>query len=158
MERLTMSSREIKRLELMRRLSDKTLTQAQVGETLGVSERQVRRLLRRYEASGAAELISGRLLTVAMTRPSNKQSWPRFGNVTVTLVLRWRLSICSRKATRSPKRRCANGWWPMVCGSQAINGVSVCIRLAIDVAGWVSSYRSTAAPTTGLRVELASAV
>jgi hypothetical protein len=54
-----MSNQEIKRLELMRQLSDKTLTQAQVGEVLGVSERQVRRLLRRYEALGASGLISG---------------------------------------------------------------------------------------------------
>ena len=35
MERVTMSSQEIKRLELMRQLSDKTLTQAQIGEILG---------------------------------------------------------------------------------------------------------------------------
>lgn len=73
-----MSSQEIKRLELMRQLVDKTVTQVQVGEILGVSERQVRRLQRRYEASGAAGLVSGhrgkRRLTVAMTRPLNKPS------------------------------------------------------------------------------------
>jgi len=68
MERLTMSSREIKRLELMRQLSDKTLTQAQVSEILGISERQVRRLQRRYEASGAAGLISGH-----RGKPSNRR-------------------------------------------------------------------------------------
>jgi DNA-binding transcriptional regulator LsrR (DeoR family) len=67
MERLTMSSQEIKRLEQMRQLSDKTLTQAQVGEILGISERQVRRLQRRYEASGAAGLISGH------REPSNRR-------------------------------------------------------------------------------------
>lgn len=59
MERLTMSSQEIKRLELMLQLTDKTLTQVQVAEILGISRRQVRRLQRRYEASGAAGLVSG---------------------------------------------------------------------------------------------------
>ena len=68
MERLTMSSQEIKRLELMRQLSDKTLTQAKVGEILGISERQVRRLQRRYEASGAAGLVSGH-----RGKPSNRR-------------------------------------------------------------------------------------
>jgi transposase len=68
MERLTMSSQEIQRLELMRQLSDRTLTQGQVGEILGISERQVRRLQRRYEASGAAGLISGH-----RGRPSNRR-------------------------------------------------------------------------------------
>jgi transposase len=68
MERLTMSSQEIQRLELMRQLSDRTLTQGQVGEILGISERQVRRLQRRYEASGAAGLISGH-----RGKPSNRR-------------------------------------------------------------------------------------
>lgn len=68
MEPLSMSNQEIKRLELMRQLSDKTLTQAQVGEVLGVSERQVRRLLRRYEALGASGLISGH-----RGKPSNRR-------------------------------------------------------------------------------------
>ena len=68
MERLTMSSQEIKRLELMRQLADKTLTQVQVGEILGVSERQVRRLQRRYETSGAAGLVSGH-----RGKPSNRR-------------------------------------------------------------------------------------
>jgi alkylation response protein AidB-like acyl-CoA dehydrogenase len=55
-------------------------------------------------------------------------------------------------------RALADDGWLTVCGSQAINVASVCIHLAIGKAGWANSYRSTAAPTTGLRAEPVNAV
>ncbi len=49
-----MSGKEIKRLEVLRRLADGVLSQREAGRVLGVSERQVRRLARRYAPLGAA--------------------------------------------------------------------------------------------------------
>ena len=43
-----MSGKEIKRLEVLSRLADGVLSQREAGRVLGVSERQVRRLARRY--------------------------------------------------------------------------------------------------------------
>ncbi len=47
-----MSGKEIKRLEVLRRLADGVLSQREAGRVLGVSERQVRRLARRYLEPG----------------------------------------------------------------------------------------------------------
>lgn len=58
MDRIEMSGKEIKRLEVLRGLADGVLSQREAGRVLGVSERQVRRLARRYGALGAAGLVS----------------------------------------------------------------------------------------------------
>jgi transposase len=55
-----MSQRELTRLEVMQRVKRKTLTQRQAAELLSVSIRQVKRLCKAYQASGAAGLISKR--------------------------------------------------------------------------------------------------
>lgn len=60
MERIEMSVKEVKRLEVMRQLSDGVVSQVKAAETLGLSDRQVRRLHKRYEALGAAGLVSNR--------------------------------------------------------------------------------------------------
>ncbi|GHU01727.1 hypothetical protein FACS1894154_11690 [Betaproteobacteria bacterium] len=51
-----MSVQEVMRLEVLRQVADGLLNQRQAGERLGISERQVRRLLRGYEARGAQAL------------------------------------------------------------------------------------------------------
>jgi len=53
-----MSDKEIKRLEIMTRLSKKQITQAHAGEEIGLSVRQIRRLWRTYLDQGAAGLIN----------------------------------------------------------------------------------------------------
>ena len=63
-----MSGKEIKRLEVLRGLADGVLSQREAGRVLGVSERQVRRLARRYAALGAAGLVSKR-----RGQPSNRR-------------------------------------------------------------------------------------
>lgn len=68
MERIEMSVGEVKRLEVLRQVSDGVLTQGMAAEVLGVTVRQVRRLQRRYEASGAAGLVSRR-----RGKPSNRR-------------------------------------------------------------------------------------
>lgn len=55
---LTMSRRELDRAEWMQRLRERRTTQAQAAEHLGVTVRQVQRLLRAYKADGAPALVS----------------------------------------------------------------------------------------------------
>jgi transposase len=59
-ELLSMSKREISRLEVMQRLKDKRLSQKEAAQLLGVSVRQVKRLWRAYRKQGAKGLVSQR--------------------------------------------------------------------------------------------------
>ncbi len=67
-ELLTMSNREITRLEIMQRLKEKRLTQKEAAGMLGISVRQVKRLWRAYRKRGAAGLVSKR-----RGKPSNNR-------------------------------------------------------------------------------------
>jgi transposase len=67
-ELLTMSEKEVNRLEVIQRVAEKRLKQKAAAELLVVSERQVKRLLRRYRQQGASGLISKR-----RGKPSNNQ-------------------------------------------------------------------------------------
>jgi transposase len=58
MELLTMSKAELSRLEVMEHLQEKRMGQKAAAEILGVSVRQVKRLLRAYRRKGAAGLVS----------------------------------------------------------------------------------------------------
>ena len=55
-----MSQRELTRLEVIQRVRRKTLKQRQAAELLSLSVRQVKRLCKAYQVSGAAGLISKR--------------------------------------------------------------------------------------------------
>jgi transposase len=57
---LTMSTRELTRLEIMQRLAAKRLTQQEAADILELSTRQVKRLWRRYRQHGAQGLVSQR--------------------------------------------------------------------------------------------------
>ena len=59
-ELLTMSNREITRLEAMQRIKDKRLTQKEAARILSLSVRQVKRLYRAYKVQGAKGLVSAR--------------------------------------------------------------------------------------------------
>ena len=63
-----MSKKELTRIEVMQRLEKKTLKQQEAAEILGISIRQVKRLMRAYRQTGAAGLISKR-----RGKPSNNQ-------------------------------------------------------------------------------------
>jgi hypothetical protein len=65
---LTMSNREITRLEAMQRIKDKRLTQKEAARMLSLSVRQVKRLYRAYKAQGARGLVSQR-----RGKPSNNR-------------------------------------------------------------------------------------
>jgi transposase len=57
---LTMSQRELTRLEVMQRLKEKRLRQEEAANMLGLSVRQIKRLYQAYKREGAKGLISGR--------------------------------------------------------------------------------------------------
>lgn len=58
-ERLTLSSKELKRLKVLEMVVAEQLTVAKAAELLGVSERHGWRLLARYREAGAAGLVHG---------------------------------------------------------------------------------------------------
>ncbi len=53
-----MSTKELSRLEIMQRLSEKRMSQKEAGEILHLSTRQIKRLLKAYRQKGAAGLVS----------------------------------------------------------------------------------------------------
>ncbi len=53
-----MSAKELSRLEIVNHINSRLMTQLKASEELGVSERQVRRLLVQYRENGAIGLIS----------------------------------------------------------------------------------------------------
>jgi len=55
---LEMSAKELNRLEVMQRLSEKRMSQKAAGQVLDLSTRQIKRLLRAYRQKGAAGLVS----------------------------------------------------------------------------------------------------
>ena len=65
---VTMSAKELDRLEVIQRVSDSRLSQVKAGELLGLTSRQVRRLCRALEAGGPGGLVSRK-----RGRPSNRK-------------------------------------------------------------------------------------
>ena len=57
---VTMSVKELDRVQLMTRLTERRLTQRHAGELLGLTERHVRRLYRAFKAHGAQGLASAK--------------------------------------------------------------------------------------------------
>jgi transposase len=66
---IVMSEKEEPRLGVMSKVKDKRISQKMAGEVLGLSERQVRRLLRVYEKEGPKGLTHKR-----RGRPSNRRT------------------------------------------------------------------------------------
>lgn len=80
-ELLTMSQKKLTRLEIMPRLETKRLRQREAAKMLGVSERHMRRLLRKYREQGVSGLISER-----RGRPSNNQLKPEIKRQAIDLI------------------------------------------------------------------------
>lgn len=59
-DRICMINKELSRLEIMQRLENRILTQAEAADILCVSVRQVKRLWKAYKKEGARGLISKR--------------------------------------------------------------------------------------------------
>ncbi len=58
MSNLTLSETELDRILVLKEVKERFLTQKEAAERLGLSERQVRRLLKRWINSGTAEMKS----------------------------------------------------------------------------------------------------
>ncbi|MCX7627930.1 MAG: helix-turn-helix domain-containing protein [Methylophilaceae bacterium] len=67
-ERIEMSKREIERLKVLEWIKEGAISQRQGAVVLGLTMRQVRRLMRRYEREGVAGVVSRRC-----GRPSNRR-------------------------------------------------------------------------------------
>jgi len=57
---ITMSTKELTRLEVMQRLKEKRLSQKEAANLLGMSVRQIKRLWRKYQKDGVKGLVSKR--------------------------------------------------------------------------------------------------
>ncbi|MBW2397432.1 MAG: ISNCY family transposase [Deltaproteobacteria bacterium] len=78
---LTMSTKELNRLEVLNRALERRLTQAQAAEQLGLSTRQVERLCRRLREDGPRGLVSKK-----RGKPSNRKLSGKFRSDAVALV------------------------------------------------------------------------
>jgi len=68
MERIALSQRERDRLKVLHKVEQRHLTQLQAAQRLQLTDRQVRRLLRRMHKSGDGALVHG-----LRGRPSNRR-------------------------------------------------------------------------------------
>ena len=78
---LTMSKKEVTRLEAVQRIQEKRLTQKEAANMLGLSIRHVRRLYRAYRERGAQGLVSQR-----RGKPSNNRLNPQVVQQAIDLV------------------------------------------------------------------------
>ena len=78
---ITMTMRALDRLKVIQRVADGNLKPGQAASRLGLTVRQVRRLVRRYEAQGATGLVSRRC-----NRPSNHQLDEELAQVALMIV------------------------------------------------------------------------
>ena len=78
---LTMSNKEIERLAIIEKIVDKRLRQHKGAKLLGLSSRQMIRLVKKYRKEGAAGLVSTR-----RGRISNRYKGDEFKNQVERLV------------------------------------------------------------------------
>jgi hypothetical protein len=78
---ISMSSKELKRLEAIRQLDEGRLTRAQAGQLVGLGVRQMQRLLNAYRQHGPPALVSRK-----RGRPSNRRYPRAFGEQVVDLI------------------------------------------------------------------------
>lgn len=106
-ELLTMSKKEITRLEVMQRLSDKRLTQPEAARLLNLSVRQIKRLFRAYKARGAQGLISAR-----RGKPSNHRLAEGV----------WQQALDQLKCPRSGYKEKYQGFGPTLAHEKLVEG------------------------------------
>lgn len=80
-EFITMSYGEVTRLEVIQKVSEKWLKQGAAAKMLGISTRQIKRLLRYYKSNGAKGLISKK-----RDKPSNRRHSKAFRAEIMALV------------------------------------------------------------------------
>lgn len=78
---ITMSQKELNRLEAVQKIKDGRLSVVQAAESLGLSRSQVHRLLQAYERDGAPGLVSRK-----RGQPSNRRHSDEFRNAVLDLI------------------------------------------------------------------------
>ena len=78
---ITMSQKELHRLELIQKIRDERLSVIQVAKRLDLSRSQVHRLLQAYDRDGPAGLVSKK-----RSRPSNRRHSEEFRNAALDLI------------------------------------------------------------------------
>lgn len=78
---ITMSQKELHRLELIQKIRDERLSVVQVAKRLDLSRSQVHRLLQAYDRDGPAGLVSKK-----RSRPSNRRHSEEFRNAALDLI------------------------------------------------------------------------
>ncbi len=78
---ITMSQKELHRLEVIQKINDRRLSVVLAAELLGLSRSQMHRLLQAYDRSGAAGLVSKK-----RSRPSNRRHSEDFRNAPLDLI------------------------------------------------------------------------
>jgi len=78
---ITMSQKELHRLEVIQKINDRRLSVVQAAELLDLSRSQVHRLLQVYDRAGAAGLVSKK-----RSRPSNRRHSEDFRNAALDLI------------------------------------------------------------------------
>jgi len=153
LELVTMSTREIDRVDVVRRVLEHSLTKAKAGELVGLSARQVHRLCVRYAQHGPAGLVS-----LQRGRPSNhrlpddvreravaivREHYADFGP---TLAREKLLDLHDVRVGRETLRK-----WLAAAGLWTTRRERAARSTSRGIAGtaWASSSRSTDAITNG---------
>ena len=150
-----MTQRERDRLVALNKADKKLITQKQAAQQIGLSERQVRRLLAKLRSQGDRAVIHA-----ARGRASNRKISAKVEKRAAAILSKplyadfgpkpWRRSICSSAtASTSAAKRCGAGWPRPGCGNPA--GASrderTCgVRGGVAAASWCNG---TPPSTTG---------
>ena len=78
---ITMSQKELHRLEVIQKIRDERLSVVQAAELLDLSRSQVHRLLQAYDRDGPAGLVSKK-----RSQPSNRRHSEEFRNAALDLI------------------------------------------------------------------------
>lgn len=119
-----MTQAERDRLVALKKAKKKLITQKQAAEEIGVTERQVRRLLRKLRRKGDRAVIhelrgraSNRKLPAEMERRAiTVLSDPVYRGFGPTLAAEY---LHKRHQITVSRRRCGDGWWRRDCGEPA---------------------------------------
>jgi transposase len=94
MDIVAMSKEELRRLEVMQKLAEKQLRQKTAAGILGISVRQVKRLLRAYRREGTAGLVSKQRVspaTISWIEKRSERPWICLKGAMRILVRPWRM-------------------------------------------------------------------
>jgi transposase len=91
----TMSNIELDRLQVLQKIMEHRMTQAAAAQVLGLSYRQVKRLMARFRRQGAAGLVSGK---------RGKQGDHRLPTIYTDHIWTWCASIIRTSAQPWPAR------------------------------------------------------